>query len=102
STNLESTGILVAAARGESNPSCRIQALDSLGSRMADAASFGAAREALFRDAEENVRLAALASVCRSADPSVKDILQQLSTDAQATPALKKAAANWMERLKGK
>jgi hypothetical protein len=97
----ESTAILIGAVRNEAAPSARIQAIDSLGSRMTDPAAFGAVREALYRDSEENVRLASLASLCRSADPAVNDILKQLWDDPQTTPALKKAVSSWKDRLKG-
>lgn len=96
----ESTAILLTAAKSEAAPGSRIQALDSLGRRIETPGTLALVRDVLLGDPEENVRLASLACMGKSADPAVDATLKELLDHPQTSPALKKAAASWIERRK--
>jgi hypothetical protein len=100
SDHRESTDLLCDAARREPGPAARIQAVDSLGARMGSPGALELVRDVLQKDPEENVRLACLAALGKSQSPLASVALQEVMTDPQASPAMKKVAGSWMERRK--
>lgn len=97
----DSTALLLRAAVEEKAGAARIQAVESLGSRATQPGILDALRVRLFEDADENVRLAALASIGTAKDPGATAILAQVLENPQASDSLKKAAASWIEKRRG-
>ncbi len=96
-TREEVTSILVEASRKEKTASARIQAVDSLGKRISESRVLDAVREALVQDPQENVRLAAIASLGKSNDPVARQTLREIADSPQASPSLRKAAQNQID-----
>ncbi len=94
----QSSALLLEVVRNDKGASARIQALDSLRLRVGEAGVLNAAREVLFRDPEENIRLAAIGLLGRAEDGSVDPLLRQIAESPEMSGTLRKAAQSWLER----
>ncbi len=97
SRNPEGTPILIEASRKDPSPSARIQAVESLGTRMAEPGVMAAVKEVLYNDSSENARIAAVGALGKSSDPAAGALLQEIARDPNISAPLRAAAENWMK-----
>jgi len=98
----QSSALLLEVVRNDKGASSRIQALDSLRLHVGERGVLDAAREVLFRDPEENIRLAAIGLLGRAPDGSVDPLLRQIAESPEMSGTLRKAAQSWLERRRTK
>jgi len=92
-----SASILIEALKREKDVSIKIQALDSLGVQ-ASSPALEAARTVLFQESDENIRIAAIAALGKAQDATAGKLLEEISQSPEMSPALRKAAINWLQR----
>lgn len=98
----EATQILIEAARNERAASSRIQAIDSLTDKLTNPDAQEVVHRALFEDSAENVKLAAVACLGKSADSAADRLLGDVAGNEQMPPSVRKAAANWVDARRKK
>lgn len=94
----ETTVLLLDAARAEKTAGARIQAVECLGARISEQDVRKAVVGIVWQAPEESVRVAAVAALGTSQDPSVDMLLRELSADALLPAGLRKAAASWLAK----
>ena len=94
----ESTHLLIEAVQEpKESSSVRIQALDSLKNRTRQPGVIDVLKKVLFEHSEENVKVASIAALGKASDPSVEDLLLEVSENSAMSASVRKAAANWLE-----
>jgi len=94
----ESADVLMKAAGNEKDVSARIQAIDSLGSRPLAPTVLDFIKNIMFRESDENTRVAAIAALGKASDPAADQVLDEISKNPEMSASLRKAAANWLQR----